>query len=202
VPGGVARLLLDRGAISPETALTAAELGLLNKPFALWELLRGTSLRHIVATVNPEKPEDAEDEGTDSPKEIDCEEEDASPSDKLLADGEATADKVIEAVEDEELSDEDVDENADEDVEDEDEDGDENEDEEDTKKHPAPIAERATHLTRFYIPEEKKYRAQLRFAREGNGPIGLAVTVGVTVAIGFTLLKLMPLLFSPIDKFL
>ena len=62
VPGGVARLLLEKGATSPETALSAEELGLLSKPFALWELLRGTALRRFVTVVEPEKaPEETAD---------------------------------------------------------------------------------------------------------------------------------------------
>ena len=55
VPGSVARLLLERGAITPETALSAEELGLLEKPFALWELLRGTALKRFVSVAEPEK---------------------------------------------------------------------------------------------------------------------------------------------------
>ena len=118
VPGGVVRLLLSRKALSPETALNAEELGLLDKPFALWELLRGVSLRRIVSVVN--------DEDTDEP--------DAH--------------------------------------------------------------------TRYYIPEDLKYRAEVRFEQKGNGAVGLAVTCALTVVLAVVLLKLIPVVLAMVDNFM
>lgn len=120
VPGGVTRLLLEKGATSPETAMTAEELGLLDKPFSLWELLRGTALRHLVATVESEK----------APEE--------------------TAEREL----------------------------------------------------RFYIPEEKKYRAELRFERKGNGVGALIATVIGSAVIAIALIKLIPFFLSVIDSIL
>ncbi len=121
VPGGVVRLLLSRGALSPETALSAEELGLLDHPFALWELLCGVSLRHVVCAVS---------------------------------------------------------------------DGAEN------------AEENADAKTRFYIPEDKKFRAEARFEEKGNGVIGLAVTCALAVALGIVLIKLTPVVLAMVDNFL
>ena len=120
VPGGVARLLLSRGAISPETALCAEELGLLNKPFSLWELLRGISLRRIVCAVT---------EGEGSEEEVDAQ-------------------------------------------------------------------------TRFYIPEDKKYRVEVRFAQKGNGVKGLILTCALTLVLGILLIKLVPVVLTIADNFM
>lgn len=122
VPGGVVHLLLSRNALSPETALSAEELGLLDHPFALWELLRGVSLRRIVCAVSD--GEEAEEE--------------AAPDAK----------------------------------------------------------------TRFYIPEDKKYRAEVRFAQKGNGAAGLILTCALTALLGIILLKLIPVVLAMVDNFL
>ena len=122
VPGGVVRLLLSRGALSPETALSAEELGLLEKPFALWELLRGVSLKHIVCAVTEAEDADAEQE--------------------LSA------------------------------------------------------------QTRFYIPEEKKYRAEIRFEQKGNGLMGLVLTATLAVVLCIVLIKLTPAVLAMVDNFL
>ena len=118
VPGSVVRLLLSRGALSPETALCAEELGLLEHPFALWELLRGVSLRHVVSAVT-----DGEEESIDA-------------------------------------------------------------------------------KTRFYISEDKKYRAEARFEQKGNGAVGLAVTCVLAVVLGILLIKLLPVVLAMVDNFL
>lgn len=147
VPGGVVRLLLSREALSPETALTPAELGLLDKPFALWELLRGVSLRHIVCAVT--KP--SADEGEKEPAE----------------DGEAQAR--------------------------------ENASRKKKRGSDEPIFDAET---RFYIPEDRKYRAQVRFEKEGNGVGGLALTCVCTFALGVALIKLIPVVLAMIDNFM
>ena len=147
VPGGVVRLLLSREALSPETALTAAELGLLDAPFALWELLRGVSLRHIVSAVTAQ---------------------DAKEGEKTPAEAESGA-------------------------------GEENRPHE--KKRKGTESEFDAE-TRFYIPEDKKYRAEQRFSREGNGAGGLALTCGLTIVLGFVLIKLIPVVLTMIDNFM
>jgi hypothetical protein len=121
VPGGVVRLLLSRGALSPETALSAEELGLLDKPFSLWELLRGVSLRHILCAVR---------------------------DDEAKNDGEVDA------------------------------------------------------QTRFYIPEDKKYRVEVRFAQKGNGVKALILSCALTLVLGFLLIKLIPVVLTIADNFM
>ena len=143
VPGGVARLLLSREALSPEKALSAEELGLLDKPFALWELLCGVSLRHTVCAV--------EEEGEKQPAEA------SEPAEGKVGR---------------------------------------------TKKKKASDEPKFDAQTRFYIPEEKKYRAQVRFENEGNGTVGLVLTCGLTVVLGITLIKLIPVVLAMIDSFL
>ena len=120
VPGGVVRLLLSRGALSPETALSAEELGLVDHPFALWELLCGVTLRHVVCAVRDESED----------------------------------------------------------------------------------AESVNAKTRFYIPEDKKYRAESRFEQKGNGVAGLAVTCVLAVVLGILLIKLTPVVLAMVDNFL
>ncbi len=142
VPGGVARLLLSRGALSPDTALNAEELGLLEKPFALWELLRGVSLRHIVCAVTaPEESEQAPAEG-EEPQEVQS----------------ATAKK---------------------------------------KKYAANPEYDAQ--TRFYIPEARKYRAEIRFEKKGNGAVALVLTCACAIALGVLLIKLIPAVLAIVD---
>ncbi len=157
VPGGVVRLLLSRGALSPESALCAEELGLLDKPFALWELLRGVSLRHIVCAVTTPA------EGGEAV---------AAQEDALAANGEAKAQEVTEqeAAPDGKKR---------------------------TSAEPLPDAQ-----TRFYIPEDKKYRAQVRFEKEGNGVGGLVLTCVCAFALGVLLIKLIPVVLAMVDNFM
>ena len=159
VPGGVARLLLSREALSPEKALTAEELGLLDKPFALWELLRGVSLRHIVCAVTKEVPT--------APEESEGEKEVAEDAEAIAANAEA----------------------------------------EEAQSAPDAQAKTAAESsfdaqTRFYIPEDKKYRAQVRFEKEGNGVGGLVLTCVCTFALGVLLIKLIPVVLAMVDNFM
>ena len=55
---------------------------------------------------------------------------------------------------------------------------------------------------RYYIPEEQKYRAEVRFESRGNGVVGLLITVAVTLAAGLLVSKLLPWFLGIIDKFL
>lgn len=143
VPGGVVRQLLSREALSPEKALSAEELGLLDKPFALWELLRGVSLRRIVCAVTPS--EEVQEQPTDG------------------TEGEQVPENAEKREEAEQIFDA---------------------------------------QTRFYIPEDKKYRAEVRFEQEGNGPAGLVFTCALTLVLGFALVKLIPMVLAMVDNFL
>ena len=152
VPGSVVRLLLSRGALSPETALSAEELGLLEKPFALWELLRGSSLRHIVAAVPAEETAQNTNEQEADEKEADEQKTDEKEADEGNQSAAATEESAWNS------------------------------------------------KTRFYIPADKKYRAQLRFEEKGNGVVGLAITCALTVVLGILLVKLIPLGLSAIGN--
>lgn len=55
---------------------------------------------------------------------------------------------------------------------------------------------------RYYIPEEQKYRAEVRFESRGNGVASLLITAVVTFAAGLLVSKLLPWFLGIIDKFL
>ena len=56
--------------------------------------------------------------------------------------------------------------------------------------------------TRYYIPEEAKYRAEIRFAKQGNGVMGLVLTALLTVGIAALVIRLLPWFLGVIDKIL
>lgn len=168
VPGGVVRLLLERGATSPETALSAAELGLLNKPFSLWELMRGISLRRLVRTVEP-----VEADG----------EEKVENADPTAEKAEGTADATAAKTDDAQATADD-------------------ETREERASEPQASGEAQSAEARFYIPAECKDRAEIRFAKKGNGVVGLLVTVALSFLLGFLILKLIPVALGMIDGML
>ena len=128
VPGGVARKLLEAGALSPETAKTAEELGLSGKRLALYELTRGSALSHVVrCTAAGTGGADTTDETTNS--------------------------------------------------------GDAGE-------------------AKYYIPEELKYRAEIRFDKKGNGLFALVFTCAAAVGLAILIIALLPWFLGVIDKFM
>ena len=62
--------------------------------------------------------------------------------------------------------------------------------------------EGAAEEERFYIPEEGKYRAEVRFDKKGNGVVGLVVTAVLTVVLAILLIKLTPAVLGMIDNLL
>lgn len=56
--------------------------------------------------------------------------------------------------------------------------------------------------TRYFIPEEEKYRAEVRYERAGNGAAGLLITVCLTVVLAVLLIRLLPVFLSLIDRLL
>jgi hypothetical protein len=121
VPGGIVRALLRAEALSPESAKTAAELGLEGKALHLLELTRGSALRRVVRFVG----DTADAEGNRPPQ---------------------------------------------------------------------------TPETRYYIPEEAKYRAELRFEKKGNGIVALLFTAALSVVLGALIIALLPWFLGVIDK--
>jgi hypothetical protein len=61
---------------------------------------------------------------------------------------------------------------------------------------------RPSRNARFYIPEELKYRAELRYETKGNGPLQFVLTAALTCAIAIILFKTIPLLLSFVDAIL
>ena len=55
---------------------------------------------------------------------------------------------------------------------------------------------------RHYIPEELKYRAEVRYEAKGNGLFGLIFTIVATIALGIAVIKLLPGILSIFDNFL
>lgn len=56
--------------------------------------------------------------------------------------------------------------------------------------------------TRYYIPEEQRYRAEGRFDKKGNGPLQFVLTVLLAAGLAILLFKLIPLVLSMIDAIL
>ena len=56
--------------------------------------------------------------------------------------------------------------------------------------------------TRYYIPEELKYRAAIRYEKRGNALVSLLVTTALAFAIAFALVKLTPLVLYMLDSIL
>jgi hypothetical protein len=56
--------------------------------------------------------------------------------------------------------------------------------------------------TRYFIPEDQKYRAELRFERRGNGVGGLLLTVALTFAAAVLVARLLPWFLGVLDGIL
>ena len=54
--------------------------------------------------------------------------------------------------------------------------------------------------TRFYIPEELKYRAEVRYEAKGNGPVALLIVAAVALGLAFLLPRLVPGFLSILDN--
>lgn len=74
--------------------------------------------------------------------------------------------------------------------------------EQETGEDESEKAESAAKEERFYIPEEDKYRAEVRFDKKGNGVVGLVVTAILTVALAILLIKLTPAVLGMVDNLL
>ncbi len=53
---------------------------------------------------------------------------------------------------------------------------------------------------KYYIPEEEKYRAELRFSKEGNGVKGLVLTTVFCVVLAIVLVKVLPFFLGIADS--
>jgi len=61
---------------------------------------------------------------------------------------------------------------------------------------------RPSDAARFYIPEDLKYRAEMRYETKGSGPVQFILTVVLTFAIAIVLIKVIPMLLSFVDAIL
>ena len=55
---------------------------------------------------------------------------------------------------------------------------------------------------RYYIPEDLKYRAEIRFDKKGNELPGLIITIILSLAVALLLVKALPLVLGMIDNLL
>ena len=53
----------------------------------------------------------------------------------------------------------------------------------------------------FYIPEEMKYTADVKFEKKGSTWLGAILFVAVAIVIGFVLLLVLPYLLSLLNDF-
>ena len=60
--------------------------------------------------------------------------------------------------------------------------------------------ENETSTAAYYIPEELKYRAEVRYEKKGNGPMALIFTAVATVLMAILLIRLAPSLIGIIDN--
>ncbi len=52
---------------------------------------------------------------------------------------------------------------------------------------------------RYYIPEEERYRAEVRFSKEGMSVMGFVITVVLTLTLAVVLIKLLPTVVGLFD---
>lgn len=147
VLGGIARKLIEKGCLSPETAMSAEELGYLKNPLAKNALLRSTSLRRVVR----------------------CVEEDSFYAEQR-ADMEAYAGKR-----------------------------------EENKKLPG-YREREyigdSKTDRYYIPEELRIRAEIKFEKKGSGWLSAVLSAVMMLVLFFVVLLVLPFILQFLDNFL
>ena len=55
---------------------------------------------------------------------------------------------------------------------------------------------------RYYIPEEQKYRAEIRFESKGNGTVGLILTAVLGFGLALLVIRLLPWFLGVIDNIL
>ena len=54
----------------------------------------------------------------------------------------------------------------------------------------------------YYVPEELKYRAELRYQTKGNGPMALIITSALAFVMAVLLIRLLPALLTVFDNLL
>ncbi len=143
--GGIVRRLIERGCLSPENAMTAAELGYVKNPFIKYALERSTSLRSVVKCVEEENfyRRQAAD--------MQVYEEKRKSEPKLPR-----------------------------------------------YKSREYIIDTAT--DRFYIPEDKRIRAEIRFEKKGSGWLSTVISIAIMLVAFFALLLVLPQVLGFLDN--
>lgn len=192
VPGGFIRRLLSMGAVDEEHAVTLAEAGYRKSAAVRRDLTRGGVLAKLLcrvgdgkrtvagAAISAEKDNAAQAE----PKEL----EPALPA--AVPPSENGSAKAVS------LSEKDVPVQS------------ENPVEKDNaaQAEPKELEPRTAGVDfekdRFYIPEELRIRAELRFARRGSGLLSVVLSVVVSTLAAFLLCNLLPVLFGLANRML
>lgn len=142
--GGAVRRLIERGCLSPESAMTAEELGYLKNPLIKNALARSTSLRSVIKCVGEE--EFYRQQAAD----IEAYEEKRKSEEKL------PRYKRREYIID-------------------------------------PTADR------FYIPEDKRERAEIKFEKKGSGWLSTVISIAVMLVAFFAVLLVLPQILGFLD---
>lgn len=195
VPGGFIRRLLSMGAVDEEHAVTLAEAGYRRSAAVRRDLTRGGVLakllcrvgdgKHTVAgaAISAEKDNAAQAE----PKEL----EPALPAAAVPPSENGSAKAVSSSEKDVPVQSEcpiEKDNAA---------------QAEPNEPAPAlPAAQPDFEKDRFYIPEELRIRAELRFARRGSGLLSVVLSVVVSTLAAFLLCNLLPVLFGLANRML
>ena len=147
VLGGIVRRLIEKECLSPESAMSASELGYKKNFFIKYALERSVSLRSIVKCVEEDEYLAAQAEA----KALSDEKRKEDPSVKKFK----AKDYLIDASKD-----------------------------------------------RFYIPEEKRIRAEIKFEKKGSGWISTVFAIIFVIILFFVVLLVLPQILSYVDGLL
>ena len=142
--GGVVRRLIERGCLSPENAMTAAELGYVKNPLIKHALEHSTSLRGVVKCV--EEEEFYQQQAAD----MQVYEEKRRSEPKLPR--YKSREYIIDTAAD-----------------------------------------------RFYIPDDKRIRAEIRFEKKGSGWLSTVISIAIMLVAFFALLLVLPQVLGFLD---
>ena len=190
VPGGFIRRLLSMGAVDEEHAVTLAEAGYRRSAAVRRDLTRGGVLAKLLcrvgdgkrtvagAAISAEKDNAAQAE----PKELEPALPAAVPlSENGSAETTSTSEKDVPVQSENPVEKDDA-----------------------AQAEPKESAPALPDFEkdRFYIPEELRIRAELRFARRGSGLLSVVLSVVISTVAAFLLCNLLPVLFGLANRML
>lgn len=147
VLGGIARRLIEKGCLSPESAMSAEELGYVKSPLAKNALVRSVSLRRVVRCV--EEDDFYEKQRSDK----------AAYEEKRAENKKLPRYKELEYIGD-------------------------------------------AKTDRYYIPEELRIRAEIKFEKKGSGWISAVLSVIFMLILFFAVLLILPFVLQFLDNYL